>query len=306
MSTLIDQAERDRFIGDHTKNLSVIAPAGVGKTTSMVERIVHLARLPEAVDRLPRLVVVTYSVRAAQQMQQKARVAIRAASVSNQVRRAFQQTFFGTIHSYCVRLLERFGHYLGLPSPVGLLQDDTDLWRRFLLRGLGEGMADANLREIFHFYAPDKLYALGKEIAPGDVIEIGPFPELNLQRLFDYRDNTLHHSTRKTIVQAQDAALAWSKSWASRDRFRPLPKCPASDRAADFAAIWDAVFQPLHDWLRRAAFAFGRHVANAYEKFRLDEAVMTYDDQIRLARRGAGSSRRAPRSGVGKAQRAAR
>ena len=61
MSALIDQAERDRFVVEQGKNISVIAPAGVGKTTSIVERIVHLARLPEAeaVDRLSRLIVVT-------------------------------------------------------------------------------------------------------------------------------------------------------------------------------------------------------------------------------------------------------
>jgi len=286
MSALIDQAERDRFVLEQGKNISVIAPAGVGKTTSIVERIVHLASLPEAeaVDRLSRLIVVTYSVRAAQQMQQKARVAIRAATVSARVQRAFQQTFFGTIHSYCVRLLERFGHYLGLPSPVALLQGDDELWNRFLLRGLGQGISqDANLRELFHFYSPEKLYALGKEISPGEEIEAGPVPELDWRRLLDYRDNALHAATKKSIVRAQEAATRWSEAWARGERFRPLPKCPESEKAAAFAEIWNETFAPLHDWLRDSALAFGRHVANAYEAFRLSEAVMTYDDQVRLA-----------------------
>ena len=288
MTTLIDQAERDRFVREHAKNISVLAPAGVGKTTSIVNRIVHLARLPEAeaIDRLPRLVVVTYSVRAAQQMQQKARVAIRDAKVSNRVQRAFQQTFFGTIHSYCVRLLDRFGHYLGLPSPVGLLQDDSEFWQRFLLRGLGQGMTqDANLRRLFHFYAPDKLYPLGQTIAPGAEIETGPCPPVDLRPVLDYRDNSLHHATLRTIVRAQDAARMWSEAQITGDRIRPLPDCPRSDKAADFAAIWDDAFAPLHDWLRHAALAFGRQVANAYEAFRLAEAVMTYEDQVRLALR---------------------
>jgi ATP-dependent exoDNAse (exonuclease V) beta subunit len=288
MSTLIDQAERDRFVQEQAKNISVIAPAGVGKTTSIVARIVHIAKLGEtqAVDRLSRLIVVTYSVRAAQQMQQKARVAIRNAGVSSRVQRAFQQTFFGTIHSYCVRLLDRFGHYLGLPSPVGLLQDDTELWHRFLLRGLGQGIADdANLRDLFHFYPPERLYALGKQISPGPVGEVGPLPALHWQPLLDYRDNTLHAATKKTIVRAQENAVIWRDAWARGDRFRPLPKCPESEKAADFAAIWDETFAPLHHWLREAALHFGRRVANAYEAFRLDEAVMTYDDQVRLALR---------------------
>src|SRR5271155_4261955 len=106
MSILADQPARSLFVEGHGKNISVIAPAGVGKTRAIVDRIVCLAELPEAqaVDRLPRLVVVTYSVRAAQEMQQRARAALRVEKVPPGVHRAFQQTFFGTIHSYCVRL----------------------------------------------------------------------------------------------------------------------------------------------------------------------------------------------------------
>ena len=288
MSGLIDQDERDRFVRAHGKNISVIAPAGVGKTTAIVARIVHLASRPEteALERLPRLIVVTYSVRAAQQMQQRARVAIRDAKVTARVQRAFQQIFFGTIHSYCVKLLDRFGHYLGLPSPVGLLQDDTEVWNRFLLYGLDSKIVpEANLRDLFHFYPPDKLYALGKEIAPGEEIAVGHLPELNWQRLLDYNDATLHSATKKSIVRAQEAGRFWSEAWARGERFRPLPKCPESDKAAVFAEIWRETFLPLHQWLRHAAFAFGRHVANAYEAFRLSEAVMTYDDQVRMALR---------------------
>ncbi|MCE0523132.1 MAG: UvrD-helicase domain-containing protein [Methylacidiphilales bacterium] len=288
MSALIDQDERTRFVLEQEKNISVIAPAGVGKTTSIVARIVHLARLPEAqaVDRLSRLVVVTYSVRAAQQMQQKARVAIRNAAVSPQVQRAFQQTFFGTIHSYCVRLLERFGHYLGLPSPVALLEADDDLWNRFLIRGLGQDISrKKNLRDLFHFYSPEKLYALGREISPGLEIDVQPLPTLDWQRLLDYQDAALHPGTKKSIARAQESAKHWSEAWVRGERFRSLPKCPESDKAAAFAEIWRETFTPLHDWLRGAALAFGRHVANAYEKFRLSEVVMTYDDQVRLSLR---------------------
>jgi len=287
MSVLVDQLERDRFVAEQGKNISVIAPAGVGKTRSIVERIVRLAQNETvAIDRLPRLIVVTYSVRAAQEMQQRARAAIRAAGVSSRVHRAFQQTFFGTIHSYCVRLLERFGHYLGLPSSVALLQADDDLWNRFLLRGLGQGtVGHASTQELFHFYAPEKLYALGQEIAPGPALKLGAMPVLSLQKLLDYRDNALHAATKKSIVRAQEAAQEWSESWARGDRFRPLPPCPASEKAAAFAEIWRETFAPLHHWLRDGALAFGRDVANAYEAFRLSEAVMTYDDQVRLALR---------------------
>jgi ATP-dependent exoDNAse (exonuclease V) beta subunit len=286
MSGLIDQAERDRFMQVHGRNISVIAPAGVGKTTAIVQRIVRLAGLPteEAVDRLSRLIVVTYSVRAAQQMQQKARVGIREARVSAPVQRAFQQTFFGTIHSYCVRLLDRFGHYLGLPSPVGLLKDDEEFWNRFLRRGLPPGWArDAG--ELFSFYTPDKLYRLGRGLAPGKVIEPGPWPALNWQGILDYPTGSLKGATKKAIQEAQERARQWSEGWERGERHRPWPKGTSSERAPDFIARWEETFAPLQEWVRAAGLAYGRRIANAYADYRQAEAVMTYDDQVRLALR---------------------
>jgi ATP-dependent exoDNAse (exonuclease V) beta subunit len=291
VNELSDQAERDRFITAHGKNISVIAPAGVGKTRAIVERIVALARQPEAlaVDRLSRLIVVTYSVRAAQQMQQRARAAIREAGVSPRVQRAFQQTFFGTIHSYCVRLLDRFGHYLGLPSPVGLLQNHEEWWNRFLTRGLGQVDAGGHLQELFHFFAPEKLYALGKEVSPGPELEVGPSPELDLRALLAFSLEGLHPSTKRSLAAAQAEVARWSEAWARGDRFHPLPKSPETQakdpRATAFVELWAATFAPLHDWLGQGGLAFGRRIANAYESFRLGEAVMTYDDQVRMALR---------------------
>lgn len=285
MSRLADQAERERFIAAHEHNISVIAPAGVGKTTAIVQRIVHLARLSEetACDRLSRLIVVTYSVRAAQQMQQKARVGIREANVSPRVQRAFQQTFFGTIHSYCVRLLDRFGHYLGLPSPAGLLQDDADLWNRFLLRGLPEGIA-RDTGELFSFYPPDKLYQLGRTLAPGTVVEPGALPALDLGRALTYAPPpSLHASTKSSITKAQERLRPWQAAWERGEHHRPVPRRPDSEHAAEFIAVWEAAFAPLHAWVRAAGLAYGRRIANAYADFRLTEAVMTYDDQVRLA-----------------------
>jgi ATP-dependent exoDNAse (exonuclease V) beta subunit len=285
--SLADQLERDRFVQLEGRNISVIAPAGVGKTTAIVNRIVHLARLPEtqAIDRLSRLIVVTYSVRAAQQMQQKARARIRQEKkIPASVQRAFQQTFFGTIHSYCVRLLDRFGHYLGLPSPVGLLQDQEEMWSRFLRRGLPADLARSPA-ELLSFYTPEKLYWLGREIAPGPVTEPDDLPALDFQRVLGYVPAGLHHATKGSIVKAQQRLRAWSEAWDRGERHQPLPKPPESDKAAEFIALWETAFAPLLAWVRAAGLAYARRIANAYEAFRLGEAVMTYDDQVRLALR---------------------
>jgi ATP-dependent exoDNAse (exonuclease V) beta subunit len=288
MTTLADHAERERFVTVHGKNISVIAPAGVGKTHAIVQRIVALASQPEAIaiDRLGRLIVVTYSVRAAQQMQQRAREAIRDAAVSPAVQRAFQQVFFGTIHSYCVQLLDRFGHYLGLPSPVALLQNHDEWWNRFLVRGLSRvGSDEGVLAELFHFYSPEKLYALGKEVSPGEVSPVPQCPALDLRALLVFPLDGLHHSTKRSLAAAQAAASRWNEAWSHGDRFYPLPSCPATLKAPDFISLWERTFAPLQEWLRHAALAFGREVANAYEAFRLSEAMMTYDDQVHIALR---------------------
>jgi ATP-dependent exoDNAse (exonuclease V) beta subunit len=110
-------------------------------------------------------------------------------------------------------------------------------------------------------------------------------PELDIQPLLEYDAAGLHPATKKTVVRAQAEAQRWADSWRSGERFRPLPGCPPSDKAAVYRALYRQAFEPLHAWLHQTALAFGRRVANAYERFRLGEATMTYDDQVRLALR---------------------
>ena len=73
------------------------------------------------------LVVVTFTHRAADEMQRRARKTILEAGVSLDVLAAFDHAFFGTIHSFCVKLLNDYGHYLGLPPHLDLITDDGEL-----------------------------------------------------------------------------------------------------------------------------------------------------------------------------------
>src|SRR5262245_37018950 len=107
MSALIDQAQRARFITELERNFSVVASAGSGKTRAITERIVAIATSPQARDWLPSLLVVTYTNRAADEMQQRARQSLVEAGVPLEVLAAFNRAFFGTIHSLCLRLLRQ-------------------------------------------------------------------------------------------------------------------------------------------------------------------------------------------------------
>jgi ATP-dependent exoDNAse (exonuclease V) beta subunit len=282
VSLLADAFHRQRFVEVHDKNISVIAPAGVGKTRSLVDRIVQLAGQPHAEDLLPRLVVVTFSVAAAQEMQSRARVALRGARLKLGVQRAFQQTFFGTIHSFCVRLLSRFGHYLGLPGALTLPRSEEELWERFLIHGARrDPAAEPELHDLFHFFTVEELYGLGRTVSPGPEgrLEAMALPEA--QRLLNFATAGLHPSTRKAVGVRQEALVRWADSWAKGERFQPLPTC--CENPPEFVELWRETFAPLNDWLRRGALEFGRRVANDFAAFRLHEGVMTYDDQVRLA-----------------------
>jgi len=113
MSSLVDSNARERFAYELNRNFSVVASAGSGKTRAITNRVVQIARSPLALKWLPQLVVVTYTNRAADEMQQRARQQIlehSKLSKNPEVIDAFNRAFFGTIHSFCMKLLATHGH----------------------------------------------------------------------------------------------------------------------------------------------------------------------------------------------------
>ncbi|MDR2463955.1 MAG: UvrD-helicase domain-containing protein, partial [Verrucomicrobiales bacterium] len=73
MNKPADQRDRERFVSELGANFCVSASAGAGKTTAIVRRIVELARRGNADGELGRLVVVTYTVSAAEELRVRAR-----------------------------------------------------------------------------------------------------------------------------------------------------------------------------------------------------------------------------------------
>ena len=135
MSSLIDGNARQCFACELNRNFSVVASAGSGKTRAITNRVVEIARSSLALEWLPQLVVVTYTNRAADEMQQRARQQILEdpkLSKNPEVIDAFNRAFFGTIHSFCMKLLATHGHHLGLPQTLELITDDGDLWNQFV------------------------------------------------------------------------------------------------------------------------------------------------------------------------------
>lgn len=283
MNQAINQPARERFASELERNFSVVASAGSGKTRAITERIAQIARSPKAVEWLPHLVVVTYTNRAANEMQQRARQKILEAKVALPVIAAFNRAFFGTIHSFCVKLLGGHGHFLGLPPQMELIDDDEELWNDFVQRQqtVARSLGEKTRAILFRHVEVRKLMELGRRGGLGQqkVFPEAPCPTLDFARLLAFQATG---SSISTVARTQAALREWEILFREGAEFLPPP--PRYCQAKPFVQIWRETFDSFRSWLNRAALAAAADVETAYREFRLTRGALTYDDQVALAR----------------------
>src|SRR6266550_51156 len=165
MRTIADETARQRFVRELDRNFSVIASAGSGKTRAITDRILEIAKNgPRALEWLPQLVVVTYTNRAADEMQQRTRQQILEAGLPLDIVEAFGRAFFGTIHAFCMKLLATHGHRLGLPARLETVTDDDDLWNEFVQQQteIGHSLGEENRRLLLRLMQARHLMDLAR------------------------------------------------------------------------------------------------------------------------------------------------
>lgn len=282
MMETADYQARQRFTRELDRNFSVIASAGSGKTRAITDRIVQIARSPHALEWLPQLVVVTYTNRAADEMQQRTRQQILEAGLPLEVIEAFNRAFFGTIHSFCVKLLAAHGHHLGLPANLELITDDEDLWNQFVQQKttIGRSLSEENRRVLLRHVQARQLMELARKY---DVDLVSAQPESPCP---DTTFDEVHAAvadgvTKKTIPKAKAALKHWEQRWRETDEFVPWPPCASS--AKDFVRRWRDAFRPLREWVNAGALCVAAEVQRDYREFRLERGVVTYADQVTLA-----------------------
>ena len=191
MSSLVDGNARHCFAYELNRNFSVVASAGSGKTRAITNRVVQIARSSLALEWLPQLVVVTYTNRAADEMQQRARQQILEEpklSKNPEVIDAFNRAFFGTIHSFCVKLLATHGHHLGLPQNLELITDDADLWNQFVQQyvTVGRSLTEETRRLLLRHVQARQLM----ELAHNSEIDLTamepqmPYPDTDFAKVY--------------------------------------------------------------------------------------------------------------------------
>jgi len=278
---LADQPARDEFCNSIDRNFSVIAPAGVGKTTSIVNRIVAIA-LKDAV-RLPRLVVVTYTKKAADEMQLRARQEI-VKKASGNIISHFNQAFFGTIHSYCLYLINKYGSYLGIPGKLDLLEDDDELWlscirqKDRIVDFLPDDVKSSFLRfaSLSHLLKYAKSYSCASR--KGD--NYPAFPQINFNELLNFEPTARN---KAKVEEGKRLLEEWLKGYEEHITGLGMPDYDYGGK--DFQEAWKAVFSPLKQWVSEVGSIVLQKIAEDYQRFRLRKGVLKYDDMIQLATR---------------------
>lgn len=277
-STLSDAEARRRFRVEIDKDFSVTAPAGVGKTYALVERIATLAeRQPQ---RLPGLVVITYTKKAANSLKQ--RVYDRLRQSGDGARILLNQSFFGTIHSFCWQLIQKFEE-----TPYELLKDDTDLRERFLGSLNLEEPDFARFQDLFRFLDVDELLDVvkgdGSATDGTDDITGEGVCTVDLSEIFNFQPKRKDPRVLKNIEATKKILRQWLSVYQNTQRPLELPACEKGGK--DFENIFYETFRPFYRQLHAEATACGRLLQQRYSEFRREYGYLTYDDCIVFAQR---------------------
>ena len=278
-----DESVRARFAGELDRNFSVVASAGSGKTTAITERILSIARSSNAAEILPRLVVVTFTNRAADEMQQRTRQALLQENLRQEVHTAFNRAFFGTIHAFCMKLLTDFGHYLGLPAPLQLLEDDDDLWLEFAQNQtrIGRSLGEKDRAMLLRFVQARDLMELARRASSAvlQVPGLTPCPPPDFAEVYS---QSAKAKGNDNIAKSQEELREWERRFGGDWEYLRWPVCFTAPNAK-FTQLWQEKFAPLRKWICAAATCVAAEVQRDYLNFRLDHGLVTYDDQIALA-----------------------
>jgi len=292
---LIDQAARDRFRDEWDRNFAVSANAGSGKTTAISERLAALALAPDGAALLARTAVVTFTRKAAAQIGQRARqVLLRRLGETGRTDATpldyLERAFFGTIHSFCLKLAQTYGQTLGINlNPTVITDSDDALWEEFLeqdvmrFSALPAAQVDALLRHV----SLEQVFALARDLDSASARTFlarvpGPMPGPSAAVLAEILEVTPKQARSRPAVESnQRLAVEWERRFREEDGFLPLLKPQGT--AGGMPALFAAFFAPVKAWLADASAVLAAELADRYRAWRFERGVQTYADQIDAA-----------------------
>ncbi len=294
-SPLIDREARERFRDEWDANFAVSANAGSGKTTAISERLAAMALDPAGAARLRKTAVVTYTRKAAAQIEQRARQVLMRRITETGSRDLssldhLERAFFGTIHSFCLKLAQTYGQTVGINlNPTVVADDDEALWEEFLeqdsmqFTALAPAQIDAFLR-----HAPlDAIFDLARELPRATAEEfmeqaVPPAPpEPDAIALREILEAASRGKGAEALQRNQAVAREWLQQFKTGQAYLPLPKPEGS--AAGIKELYSRYYAPVKTWLAKAGAVLAAELSARYRAWRFTRGVQTYVDQVDAA-----------------------
>ncbi|MEM6883518.1 MAG: UvrD-helicase domain-containing protein [Verrucomicrobiota bacterium] len=290
MNVLADQQARDRFTQALNSNVCISASAGAGKTRAIVDRVEALIRQPLAnssSDPLECLVVVTYGEMAAQELKVRCRERLISAADAphrkNALMARFSRVYFGTIHSFCLRLLREYGNHLGLPGQVRLLSSQDALFFERFKQSLDlESLAWPPIRAqtALKYYSLEEVFNIVESLKPDQVEHYCRIPDsdLPLPDVTPLLEYPVTQRSLNTVGRIQNNLRRWLADVDQERPFLYLPKVDAGGK--DFKADGHTLLEPYREWLAESVVIMAAHISQAYRHHRINNVRLTYDDMI--------------------------
>jgi len=282
-----DQAAIDRFCREIDKNFSLIAGAGAGKTRAIVKRIVTIA-LKGGADLLPRLVVVTYTNNAAREFRRRVRSALLERMSRESARTVLEKlelTFFGTIHSFCMKLIREHQADLRLPdrlTPPGACARNQ-LWEAFVCKAaFNVRFADDPLvKELLRFCTWQDVLNIAQRIIEPILCkpESPTPPALDLEPLRCCSVKSQSALARDELLKNFDRLIADIAAGKTSLQI-PVP----DSKAEGLIRAYQAVAGPLISWLEDVSLSVASGIAFEFQRHCWRLGIVTYDDQITLCK----------------------
>ena len=291
----MDHADRRRFREELGENFAVAANAGSGKTTAISERLASLARVEGASRVLKRTAVVTYTKKAASQIGQRARTVLLRRLCEEGVTQfgpldALECAFFGTIHSFCLLLAQRYGRNLGinLNPTVADSEDEDALWEQFIEDDPMQfsSLAEAQLNAFLRHVPLESIFDLAREMDLSSAQRMVRQPPAGLAPAPDARALAAIQAAKS---RGPSAALERNKALAARWREQfltgrgHLPVAKPEGDAGGMKELYAAFFRPVKAWLAQAGGVLAAELALRFRDWRFERGIQTYADQIDAA-----------------------
>ncbi len=271
MAELIDHAARERFVRQVDQPFSVIAPAGVGKTHAIIERVAGV--LTHTSDDVA---LVTYTKKAAEQMRERLEARLR----KDRVRVSNERIFIGTIHALCMELMDRHAPRWNLPPKREVMSSAEEAWALYLEEVPNPLQSEsADVRECYLKYFGGFDYDLLLNVQETDVeIKFSPPPAFSFQKLFQSKFKGSVAKTHERLVKWANEFLELSQR--SGFVMMELPKPPDVD--SDVFPLYDEIFKEFIDWRATQGMFYARKLAQNFRNWRHTRGIYLYDDLIEI------------------------